>query len=415
MKAKWKKSSDGGSPQALINELEKHINISKKNDVSFRLEYIFPLDSLFGKIEHSFDLDHDSLFSQFKKTITELYKKEKNLDQQKILQLFSRKCNLTLSRKSKYKLLTSINLPIKNIPKRRTVNGCTLYFSKSIPKKYKTAREDAIKLDTENKLSEQKDYIYVIISVEAINHESAFVKGMNSLDIIRGIWQLGFVKNINFLHMENEHKYRTDSTISIGKVHTIHHESGRLVNKDYSQGIWYQKDYIEKPLADIRNFSVTENHLDTQLKNIRKSPFSDHIFKCITNYINSLDHSDQEFRFMKLNTTLEKIVDTDDTRTLIKRVSFFYKNRSFTKASLESLRQARNISVHVGAKPYNVELKNFQICLYINDLMRFFIKNPFKYEKLSDVIKFISLPTSLETIDEEIEKLKMVKVFIGSE
>ncbi|SQH75605.1 conserved protein of unknown function [Shewanella benthica] len=65
-------------------------------------------------------------------------------------------------------------------------------------------------------------------------------------------------------------------------------------------------------------------------------------------------------------------------------------------------------NICAGVKPLNVEMKNFNLCLYIEDLFRFFINNPFKYDNLQKVIDFISLPTDLQTIDQQIENLKMV-------
>ncbi|SQH75602.1 protein of unknown function [Shewanella benthica] len=68
----------------------------------------------------------------------------------------------------------------------------------------------------------------------------------------------------------------------------------------------------------------------------------------LTSYVNALDHSEQEFRFMKLWSVVEKLVKSDETKMIIKRVSFFYENRPVTKEVLSSLRQVRNINVHAG-------------------------------------------------------------------
>ena len=115
---------------------------------------------------------------------------------------------------------------------------------------------------------------------------------------------------------------------------------------------------------------------------------------------------------MKLWLTLELITDADDAKTIIKRVSFFYKDRAVEKAILQSLRGARNDNVHAGEELPNVELKNFQLCKYIELLLRFFLENPFKYEKLHELRTFISSKTEVSAIDDEIKRLKLVKKFI---
>ena len=69
--------------------------------------------------------------------------------------------------------------------------------------------------------------------------------------------------------------------------------------------------------------------------------------------------------------------------------------------------------MHAGVKPLNVELKNYNLCFYIENILKFLILNPFKCEKFDTILKFISSPTELNTIDQQIENLHMVKKFIS--
>ncbi len=114
---------------------------------------------------------------------------------------------------------------------------------------------------------------------------------------------------------------------------------------------------------------------------------------------------------MKLWSTIETIIKTDDSKIIIKRISFFYEDRQLYKELLDSMRNARNINAHTGVKPFNVELKNFALNHFINRLLLFFINNPFKYNKVDQVITAISLPTDLQSINAQIKNLQIVKKF----
>lgn len=403
---KWDKKQ---CPQALISDIKTYFNIGDNGSVSIKIGIEFQIDALFSKVVHSYDLDCGVLFKNFYAAVTSVFKSNQLTNPDDILSKFKNKCDEDLRVKNKYYLLTSISLNNSFLLKRRTINGCVINFYRKIPKKYENSRYELIQKHQELNLSEQNDYVFVSVSILAPDVKTAFKNSIAALDTIRAILQLGFQKNIQFLSPSDEHKYSSNSVLSLGQVHSLHLESGR----EAWGNVWYEPDFKNKKAIKIRNFPLTETNLTTWIKNLNKSPFSDHLLTSLTSYVNALDHSEQEFRFMKLWSVVEKLVKSDETKMIIKRVSFFYENRPVTKEVLSSLRQARNINVHAGVKPLNVEMKNFNLCLYIEDLIRFFINNPFKYDNLQKVIDFISLPTELQTIDQQIENLKMVKKFIG--
>lgn len=406
MKLEWENNN---CPRALIEIIKSNLSLTGDGQVSHTIGLELYFDDLFGKVIHAYKLDHDVLFREFTIAIKETFQKNKLSNQDAILQAFKARCNKILGKKEKYILLTSISLNNTYLPKRRKVNNCTVSFSKKVPVKYRKARKKLLSQHPKLDLSEQEDFLFVSVSVKAPNIETAYISAVGALDIIRAIWQIGFKKNINFLSSSKDHEYPTDSIISLGQVHTLHLGNG----KEVTGGLRYEPRYQKRQATKPKKFSVTESNLEGQISKIKNSPFQEHLNTSLTSYINALDHNVQEFRFMKLWSALEKISNTDDSKILIKRVSFFYENREANKAVLESLRKARNINAHSGIKPYNVEMKNFKMCKYLEDLIRFFIDNPFKYKNLAQIIAFISLPTELQTIDEQIANLNTVKKFMG--
>ena len=174
----------------------------------------------------------------------------------------------------------------------------------------------------------------------------------------------------------------------------------------------YEDDYRVNNTIEIGQFDVVESSLTSLTKKLRHHPFSDHLLNCLNSYTNALDQYDAEFRFMKLWTTLEYLVDCDSTEMLKKRLSFLYIESELIKQEINSLRLARNSNVHKGRRPDNIGIKNFRLCNFIEDYFDFFISNPFKYQSLSRVLEFISLTTDYNTIELQIKNLQAVKKLI---
>lgn len=408
MKIEWDKKN---SHDALVKELRPKLSLKQNGRVSYKIGVgvDFFIDALFRKVIHSYSLDHEFLYEKFKDSVISTFQKNKLSRPDDILLEFKKRCDQSLRNKKKFILLTSISLNNIYLPKRRKVNGCTVSFSKNIPAKYVKARKNLISNFSSLELSEQEEYLFVTVSVEAPNTKTAFIRAIGALDVIRAIWQIGFQKSTFPFPVMKGSQYPTDSIISLGQAHTLHKENGNQA----CEILWYEPDFKKVEVTNVKDFNLTDSRSTTDLQRLRKNPFKDHVYNSLKSYIHALDHDDQEFRFMKLWTTLEGIVNTDESTMTIRRVSFFYKDRALNKEILNSLRVARNINAHRGVKPFNVEMKNFILCQYIDHLLGFFINNCFKHKGLNQVIDLISLPTELQTINEQIKQLCAVKKFIG--
>lgn len=421
MNAKWVTTTQRQQTDAadtgvkdLISEIKTHLSLSSDGNVSEKIGVEFLVDALFGKMRHRFILDHDVLFHEFRKAINSAYKTDQQLAiPDKILREFEKNCNHHLKNKNRYTLITSINLNSAHLPRRRYVNGCVLNFSKHVPRKYASSRQKLLEKHTipNHSLSDEKDFTYISVTLEAPNYPTAFMKAMKAIDMVRSIWQLQIEKNMNFLALNKQQQFPSDSVVKLGLAHTLHLPNG----KSAWDGLWYEQKHSNDVAIQITNFDNADLRQGKYLNllNNKDIKYKDFLHTIFVSYINALDQSDHDFRFMKLWLTLELITGAGDAETQIKMVSFFYKDRAVVKAILQSLRDARNVNVHKGVKHPNVELKNFQMCQYIELLLRFFLTNPFKYEKLHELRAFISSNTEVSAIDDEIRRLKLVKKFVG--
>lgn len=420
MNAKWvttiqRQQTDAADTgvKDLLGKIKTYLILDKDGNVGEKIGVEFLVDALFGKMRQRFTLDHDVLFYEFRKAVNSAYKTDQQLaTPDKILRKFEENCNRALKNKNCYTLITSIGLNSTRLPRRRSVNGCVLNFSKDVPRKYASSRQKLLeKHPIPNRgLSDEKDFTCISVSLEAPNYPTAFMKAMKAVDLVRSIWQLQVKKNMNFLAPDKQQKFPSDSVVKLGLVHTLHLPNG----KSAWDGIWYEQKNSNDVAIRINSFDTADLRLGKYLNLLKNKDieYKDFLNTIFVSYINALDQSEHDFRFMKLWLTLELITGADDAKTLIKRVSFFYQDRAVEKAILQSLRDARNVNVHDGVRHPNVELKNFQMCQYIEHLLRFFLENPFKYKKLHELRAFISSTTDVLAIDDEIRRLKLVKKFV---
>ncbi len=197
----------------MLKYIESKMSFTDTERVGFNMEAEFFIDALYGKVDHKYKLDHNFLYSEFQQSLCHAFKANKFSDPNCILSEFKKRCEERLRIKNKYILLTSISLKSIYLPKRRKINGCVINFSKSIPFKYRKFRLKQITQHEGLELSEQKDFLFVTISVIAPDVNTAFKNAIESLDIIRAIWQLCFKNDLNFLATTNHQRYSTDTKI----------------------------------------------------------------------------------------------------------------------------------------------------------------------------------------------------------
>ena len=406
---KWRRRTN---PDTLIMALRPRIGLSSTQQITFYGEYESILDALYEKVEHSFNLDQDLLFNLFRDAVSEAFI-EKSLSGKStkdiILKKFKDKCNKKYCQLHKYVLITSISLKNTHSPEEKYIGSSTISFQKEIPQEYRIERESILSKHPEISSNEEDSFLFSCVTVDAPNSATAILKALEILDIIRALWQIGFRKSISILANRNDQKYRTDSVIRIGKIYTLHSMSGLEVD----QNLWLDEGYRKSSAIKIENFDLTESLSKRQLESIRNSSLEDEINKALVGYIRALD-SEQELRFMKLWAVLEQLLGTDETEVIIKRISFFYADRTFQKAVLESLRHARNTNAHVGKTPINLEFKNYQLCQYIEWILKVLIDDPFRLKSFNDLKELTSSTTDSKSIEEQINILLTVQKFINA-
>jgi len=406
LSSNWLKRS---TPTELINIIRDNFSITSTGSVGYNMESTFYFDALFSLVTHNHNLDNETLYSYFKLSLQQCFKKNKILKPDDILREFDRIVNAKITELKSFTLFTSINIKnIYQLPKKK-VHGCTITFHNVIPKKYLSPRLAQLASQPDYEFTEQENYTFVTITTKAINQEHAFKNSMKSMDILRAILQVGFLKNMQLISNHREHEYPTKSIVQHGKIHTLHLPNGKSASKDF----WYEPNYKESKAISLKAPERTSKELSRRLNQLNNSPYYEHCVSVIASYADAIDSTDTELRFMKLWVTLEKLTMTDNSEKIAKRVAFFYQERSLYEKLLESLRCSRNTHIHGGNKPINIELKNYQLCSIIEHLIKFTLANAFKLSSRQEIQDLISSPTESKTLRSQIAFLKMVQKFIG--
>lgn len=393
----------------LVNTIRDCYSLTSDGNVSYKIQATFFFDTIFGLIKHNHKLDENTLHSTLKETIDKCYKKNKISNHNDLLLEFDKSCNLKTKKQETYKLVTQIN--IKNIYKLPTINinDCRISFHNTLPKKYYTARRYELTRHEERDFKNQESYTFVCITTSAANTEHAINNAVDALSCFRALLQIGFKKDRQLITTSKEREYPTKSVVQCGEVHTLHHLNGKRAG----DGCWINLSFEDNPALTLKSPPKTLEHLIKNVSRLKKCPYITATTSALINYIDATDRADPELRFMKLWSTLERLTMTHESAVLIKRASFFYQDRILHQAILESLRTSRNTHIHGGHPPVNIELKNFQLCAFIEHLLIFFITNPFKFSTTDDIKNLISLPTQAINLKTQIAMLKTVQRFIG--
>ncbi|NVZ96024.1 hypothetical protein [Pseudomonas sp. B6001] len=398
-------------PTALINETISLLSLTPQGQVSYRIGADFNFDSLYGLIEHDHNLDSETLFKTFKESVFYCFKKDMIKNHNHLLVEFDKRCHKS-TKKEKFTIVFPIVL--KNIYAfpRLHIDECIITFYNTTPLKYKKYRTQEILTASSSLGEEESKHTIVTVSTIAPNIESAISRSSEAFDIVLATLQIGFKKSINFLGSTDEFQYPTKCIVSLGQFQTIHDQRGHC----HPNSLWENPDFKanQQPIS-LKNPSATISHLKKTLKKIQKLPYNTHVKSGLRNYSTAISCVNAELRLTKLWVTIEQLVMADDTEKLTKRVSFFYSKQDLHRSILKSLRHSRNTHIHAGKKPTNIDIKMFQLCLYIEHLLRFFISNHFKHKNTQEIGAFISLSTEATNISEQISRLKAVMKFISTD
>jgi hypothetical protein len=306
----------------------------------------------------------------------------------------------------KYFLWSSISTSRFTVLKKITINTCTITFHPNI-NKIVSKEFEKIKGQATNSVYGElpRDYIHFKVNVSAKSYTEAADKAIDAIDLVRGIWNLFYNRRQSF-RMSSGFRKPVNKFV-LGPLHTLHLPNGKLATESW----WYQTNY-RGPLS-IHNTNKDINYLYKFQNNVRrllkKSKYKDVLEEAILRYGRALDLADWESAFLKLWGVLELLTNTGENeshKVTIKRASFIFHDREYTRQVLNHLRDYRNRAVHTDTSSDDIETFIYQLKRYVEVLLEFHLLNKFGFKNITEVSQFLDLSTDQSILKSRLRLLK---------
>ena len=313
----------------------------------------------------------------------------------------------------KYYLVTTISISKKIKIKRYNIDKCTIVFKSNLPKIFISNREKLIK-HAQNLFYSPlpSHYMFVRVALSAKCEAEAADKAINSLDLLRGIWNLIF--NRGAYRETFGGKPSPVNKFILGPVHTIHECSGKVTTETY----WYDP-HFRGAIKSQDNFENNINNVYNFTNNIRdqigKSKYANKLKIAILRYTRALDIPDWHDSFLKLWGVLELLTNTTGDRyaVTVRRVSFLFSDGEYHKQILLQLQDARNRKVHSELEHRYTEAYMYQAKRYVESLLMFHLSNSFGFNNLEHAAQFMDQPYNKKEIMSKIRMMHYAKKFLG--
>lgn len=313
----------------------------------------------------------------------------------------------------KFVLATSISVnSFSELNKIKLPDKTTIIFNRFLPKKFN--RRSIIESAKQGKVVSEDEipnnFIYVRVNVVARTEVEAYHKAIDTLDLIRGIWNLylnfrvGRRRSIGGQNLVNK--------IILGPIHTLHKSNGKLATEDF----WYEPNFV-KPSSSFpitNEYEKLKKYEKVIRSKIQKSNYGSEIEDSILKYTRALDEKNFNNSFLALWSLLENLTVSGSSHAdVVSRTLFLYKDREFHKLILEHLRSYRNKTVHTGDSiSEGMETLLYQLKGYVEMLLSFHLFNNLKFKDISESSQFLSLNSDRAVLNEKIKWLSKAERFL---
>lgn len=411
MCAKWLKGYD---PDHLAVRLEESKSLGQDGRVSFEgfgfNEYIVVLNSMVSLNDTIPEFEKNNIVH---KAAFSLAKEEKISSAGLLKKICKFEKEYLEQKPQKFVLISTLSINRFIKLKRIQVNGVTITFHSSLPKKFTEEIENKIRKPASHMITggSPKDYIYLKASVKAKSYSQASTIAIESIDIIRGIWNL--FHNRGQFRISSGRRYPVNN-ISFGPLHTVHFPNGKLATESWL----YEPGYIG-PLKDFdlknekENLFKFQNHVRMLLS---KNKFRTQMEAALKQYAQALDIRDLESSYVRLWGLLEYLTNTNENEShkdTVKRTSFFFQEREYARQVLNHLRDHRNKAVHTGGSNQNIETLLYQLKNFVEVVLEFQIANKFNFSTREELTQFMNLPEDVLELKRRQEMIVHALKFMG--
>lgn len=416
MSADWIKGYD---PNQLAHRLERAKRLrSQTNDISFE-GFVFDevVTVLHSSIDFSEELAEPTKRELIHSAIVSTGRSGTISAKRLIEEVRSQEHSFLATPKARFVVCT--NMSIKYVPSltRKEILGNRITFSKYLPQHFLSEHERARSMGDDALFGRLPKvsavgigYEPVRVSVHARNFYEAVEEGLDSIDLLRGIWNFGYHTDRGVRSSSGRRK--PPNRIVLGPVHSLHNPNGSLatpvpwIEPDYVEALWPY--HLQQIWHDIEGF---EREVRKQLA---RSNYGQDLQDTLLRYTRALDKRDWNSAFLQLWGLLEFITDTSRERyeVTVQRVLFLIRSseRPFHRQILRHLMNYRNRTVHAGHEADTVETLLYQLKRYVEIVMRFHLWPPHRFSSLKEAAKFLDLPAEIPDLK---DRATMTRLALG--
>jgi hypothetical protein len=297
---------------------------------------------------------------------------------------------------------TTVSLAYGPQLRRVQIDDAVITFSRWLPPRFDRAPLKEVPGWPES--PDPFTHVSVRVALRARSKYEAIDRGMDALDLLRGMWNYSLTRLTITRHSSGPPQ--PINVVRGGPFHSVHFSSGVLVDPEL---FWYQRHYDPCRAADPRQEWKRVREEEAVIRRIiKRIPYGESLRDIFIRYARAFDSGDFDSVFLRLWSLLELLTDTIGGRydQTIRRTLFTYVERDLNGVVLENLRNHRNAVAHHSVSAEQIEILTYQLKRYVDDLIRFHIQSVGRYATLAELGEFLDLPFEKAALINQIHKYR---------
>lgn len=318
---------------------------------------------------------------------------------------------------NKYTVLFQITLTGERPSGRYPMNDCLLVFPEMA-----TARKAKMLLKKQSEFLRSHEYLYsspvitvpyrpVLAHVQALNVAQAMQMARDAMDEVRGLMNL-FENAKTYSRLSWGGRPSPINKAKLLPVSTVHDVNGDVAgNQFWFENGWESPSEALDPRNRITGFSENFPKWIRRIK--QRHGLSNDARIAIRQYVRSIDDADWRQAFQGLWIALEYMtnINNADYDKLIDRASKIYSNHEHHRETLRHLRKRRNQIIHEASDAPISETIVFQTKNIVEDLIKFYSANYFKFKSRDELAEFLDLPREEKHLKHKMKLLERALMF----
>jgi hypothetical protein len=208
---------------------------------------------------------------------------------------------------------------------------------------------------------------------------------MDSIDILRGAWNLGINSHLFAQWLLNPS--RPMNAIRLGPLHTLHHPDGNLI---YPSHWWFDPapfapSSLGMETANWEHAFEGERLVEPAL-NSGVGPL---VRSSLIRYARALDNSDPEMAFVRLSAVLERLTMSYKEAAILRRVKCIFTDPELDLARFRMVRDERHESAHLAEESFRRRASLLVLHRFVVRMFDVVLRNHGKFRTVRDFARFL--------------------------